>query len=95
MSIAGIVTGLREYDYDVNTQLVDSTRTIDGAAACQEVGHSHIVYSPDDATYHVCWTRKTGPAGTGDEVLCATRATAAAAWSAEVNLNGAGGAANA
>jgi hypothetical protein len=91
---ATIVTGLREYDYDTATGVVDKTRTIDSAAACEEVGHSHIVYSPDDTTYHVCWTRKTGPLATGDEVLCATRTTTAAAWSAAVNLNGAGGAPN-
>lgn len=93
---AGIVEGLREYDYDTATGLVDSSRSIDAAAACQTVGHSHIVFSPGDSLYHVCWTRKTGTGagGTGDEVMCSSRAAGSIAWAAATNLNGVAGLAN-
>ncbi|ETX02822.1 MAG: hypothetical protein ETSY1_02230 [Candidatus Entotheonella factor] len=80
------VLGLKEYDYDVKTGVIDSLRVIDAGAGCISVGHSHIVWSPGDSTYHVCWTRKVGGI-TGDEVLCARRAATDSAWGYYVNIS--------
>jgi hypothetical protein len=80
-SCAGVVLGLKEYDYDVVTGTIDASRVIDaGGGTCSSAGHSHIIWSPLESLYHVCWTRKEGGV-TGDEVYCATRAPGAAAWS--------------
>jgi hypothetical protein len=86
---------LKEFDYDVATGTVSATRVIDdgdevAGGGCEEVGHSHIVWSPGDSTYHVCWTRKEGGVA-GDEVYCAKRAATAAAWGAPESVATNGG----
>jgi hypothetical protein len=88
---AGCV-GLKEYSYNIATGFVDATRVIDDGnqipgANCEDIGHSHIVWSPADSTYHVCWTRKEG-AGTGDEVYCSKRIDTALVWDAPENICG-------
>jgi hypothetical protein len=86
--------GLREYDYDTATGTIDDTREIDNgneipdpAGNCEDVGHSHIVWSAADSTYHVCWTRKEG-GGAGDEVYCSKRVETANSWDAPGNICG-------
>lgn len=86
--------GLREYDYVTATGTIDDTREIDNGneipgpgGNCEDAGHSHIVWSAAGSTYHVCWTRKQGPAG-GDEVYCSKRVETAIGWDAPGNICG-------
>lgn len=81
---------LKEYDYDIATGDVNATRILDDGETfadmdCEDTGHSHIVWSPSDSTYHACWTRKEGGSA-GDGVFCSKRAVSALAWDAPTGV---------
>jgi hypothetical protein len=81
---------LKEYDYEIDTGTVDATRILDDgdtdpAIGCEDTGHSHIVWSPSDSTYHACWTRKEGGAA-GDGVFCSKRGVSPLVWDAPTGV---------